>query len=236
MKHQYFGDINDYRKYGILRALEAGSGLPLAMCWMLTPNDDSTAGGKTGYLFEPERWRGYDREVYDILRGSLLQNRRTIEVAAHSFLSSAVSHEDYLSRDARERARYFADLLEKVEEPSLVFFDPDNGLEVGSKPIGTVGAERYLYHDELAGVYQAGHSCLVYQHFPRERRDRYTAERAREVGTRLGAPWVATLATPHVLFILAPRRAHAEALTDGLRRVRERWSDQVAIWMHRPRG
>ena len=30
MKDQYFGDINDYRKYGLLRALQAGSGLGLA--------------------------------------------------------------------------------------------------------------------------------------------------------------------------------------------------------------
>ena len=33
MKDQYFGDINDYRKYGLLRPIIASSG------WMLTPDD-----------------------------------------------------------------------------------------------------------------------------------------------------------------------------------------------------
>lgn len=29
MKHRYFGDINDYRKYGLLRALSQATGLSL---------------------------------------------------------------------------------------------------------------------------------------------------------------------------------------------------------------
>jgi len=36
MKNQYFGDINDYRKYGLLRCF-AEAGLNIGVCWMLTP-------------------------------------------------------------------------------------------------------------------------------------------------------------------------------------------------------
>ncbi len=36
MKHQYVGDINDYRKYALLRALSAGGANRIGVCWMLT--------------------------------------------------------------------------------------------------------------------------------------------------------------------------------------------------------
>ena len=35
MKNQYFGDINDYVKYGLLRVFSATH--RVAVCWMLTP-------------------------------------------------------------------------------------------------------------------------------------------------------------------------------------------------------
>ena len=49
MKNQYFGDLADYRKYGLLRTL-AGAGLSAGVCWMLTPDDDSGHGNNAGYL------------------------------------------------------------------------------------------------------------------------------------------------------------------------------------------
>ena len=44
MKDQYFGDINDYRNFGLLRAILRASQLRLLIAWMLTPNDGSTDG------------------------------------------------------------------------------------------------------------------------------------------------------------------------------------------------
>jgi hypothetical protein len=43
MKDQYFADINDYRKYGLLRIL--GEGLRVGVCWMLTKPDGSGDDG-----------------------------------------------------------------------------------------------------------------------------------------------------------------------------------------------
>lgn len=36
MKHQYVGDINDYRKYTLLRLLSSGGTNRIGVCWMLT--------------------------------------------------------------------------------------------------------------------------------------------------------------------------------------------------------
>ena len=48
MKDQYVGDVNDYVKYGFLRALSAARAGPLVVCWMLTPSDEGPDGGKVG--------------------------------------------------------------------------------------------------------------------------------------------------------------------------------------------
>ena len=39
MKDQYLGDINDYRKYGLLRSIIAASGLRVMVACMLTHDD-----------------------------------------------------------------------------------------------------------------------------------------------------------------------------------------------------
>jgi hypothetical protein len=44
MKDQYFGDINDFRKYGLLRLLCVSDRLRLGVCWMLTDTDSRTDG------------------------------------------------------------------------------------------------------------------------------------------------------------------------------------------------
>ena len=70
MKNQYFGDVNDYRKYGLLRLLAGGGTLRIGVCWMLTPNDSGPDGKKTEYLDDRNRdeWQCYDHELYEFLR------------------------------------------------------------------------------------------------------------------------------------------------------------------------
>lgn len=66
MKEQYVGDVNDYRKYALLR-LRGRSGLRLGVCWMLTPNDERSNGNKLGYLDQPSYER-HDPELFALLR------------------------------------------------------------------------------------------------------------------------------------------------------------------------
>ena len=51
MKVQYFGDVNDYRKYILLRRIS--SELKIGVCWMLTPDDGRPDGANRGYLTDP---------------------------------------------------------------------------------------------------------------------------------------------------------------------------------------
>jgi hypothetical protein len=60
VKNQYFGDVNDYRKYGLLRTLSGNGQYRIGVCWMLTADDGRTDGRFTGYLAVQQRWRQYD--------------------------------------------------------------------------------------------------------------------------------------------------------------------------------
>ena len=44
MKNQYVGDVNDYRKYGLIRALIGDQDIKVGVCWMLTAPDGRTDG------------------------------------------------------------------------------------------------------------------------------------------------------------------------------------------------
>ncbi|MBN9076322.1 MAG: hypothetical protein BGN87_05235 [Rhizobiales bacterium 65-79] len=80
MKHQYVGDINDYRKYALLRALSSGGANRVGVCWMLTPDDGGADGGKLAYLGQPERHRRFDPELFDILtRAAAEPDRRRLQ-------------------------------------------------------------------------------------------------------------------------------------------------------------
>jgi hypothetical protein len=59
----------------------------------------------------------------------------------------------------------FAEFTSMSKDCDLIFFDPDNGLEVKSKPKDRKNSCKYS--DELARAYANNKSVLVYQHFRR---------------------------------------------------------------------
>lgn len=78
MKNQYFGDVGDFGKYGLLSALS--SGMKLGVNWYLTNNDTKTDGKFIEYLDKPE-FVNSDAELAEFLRGCIrLGKRNVIEI------------------------------------------------------------------------------------------------------------------------------------------------------------
>lgn len=75
MKDQYFGDINDYILYGLLRCF-GEAGLSIGVCWMMTPSDGRADGRKIQYLTNSKRWRSYDPNLFDTLTAAVRNSRR----------------------------------------------------------------------------------------------------------------------------------------------------------------
>lgn len=205
MKHQYVGDINDYRKYALLRALSASGTNRIGVCWMLTPSDGSSDGGKLAYLQCPERYRHFDPPLFDILAhvAGEPDRRRLHTIEESGSIPSAIYHNELLSEDIPGRAALMARCTSAFHAADLVFFDPDNGLEV-SIPKGRKNSSKYLYLDEAAGFYATGKSLLIYQHFPRVERKAFIASCTHRLSSVApdAAIWIWAFTTAHVVFFL----------------------------------
>ena len=138
MKNQYFGDVNDYRKFGLLRALQKPGNLSPAVGWMLTPDDGSSDGELRHYLREPSKWRRYDEPLFDRLSAAL-SDGATPSVAMierSSILPRARFFSEVVPDERSARALWGERLVEFAAGADLVFLDPDNGFEIPSNPIG----------------------------------------------------------------------------------------------------
>ena len=103
---------------------------------------------------------------------------------------------------------YFARAETQFAEADLVFFDPDNGLEVPSVPRGRKNSSKYVYYDEVEAFFRIGKSVLIYQHFPFERRGPFISRVSATLAKRSGADIIRVFRTPHVAFFMAAQRRH----------------------------
>lgn len=233
MKNQYFGDINDFRKYGLLRTLTQETGLRCLVAWMLTPDDGRSDGSFTNYLDAPETWRGYDPELFDTLRRFLRGNgsRDLTLLESSGLLPNTSFFADVVPDQRSKRERWFEQLLTACSDSDLVFFDPDNGIEVKSVPFGRAKSSKYVYWSELREAFSRGVSLIVYQHFPRTRREKFIADQAGRFAQVVGIERVLTFQTGRVLFLLAPQPFHEHKLCLAAEAVARKWKDQFQFTM-----
>src|SRR5437763_1252586 len=118
MKEQYVGDVNDYRKYALLRHLGAGRQLRIGVCWMLTPPD---AGNLRHYLEQPAKWRAYDPDLYDRLGAVVGQADpgRLLGIEQSGIIGGACFFNEPLT-DKADRYGYFQRALAQLEQTDLI--------------------------------------------------------------------------------------------------------------------
>jgi hypothetical protein len=172
MKVQYFGDVNDYRKFALLRLLAKEGGFKLGVCWMMTENDKRRDGNNRAYLGQPEKWRAFDPVLFDALRTVTLPPDLPDlqKVEKSGVIPWAIFFENMTPDALPERKDFHQECLSKLAHADFVFFDPDNGFEVSSCKIGRKGSNKFVAYDEVADHYASGQSVFIYQHFTRVKR------------------------------------------------------------------
>lgn len=230
MKNQYFGDINDYRKYGLLRCVIDASNLRMCVGWMLTKDDGSTDGKFTAYLDLPTKWSRHDPSLFQSLQNLSEKGRRVSLIESTSLIPHAVYYTDHVPDAAGERDAWFKSLSARAKKSDMVFLDPDNGLAVKSTPYGSKKSSKFLYWHEVEALWAAGKSLLIYQHFIREKRSDYIQRMM--VALRQASPGslVEAFSTPHVVFLMALQPRHQSFHGSIVHTVQERWAGQIHHW------
>lgn len=229
MKNQYFGDINDYRKYGLLRAILQASGVRMLLAWMLTPDDGSTDGQFVSYLQNPNKWARFDPFLYNKLR-LLLEDepQRGVSLIEKTDLLPGMSYfYDTVPESAPARKAWFQSLLEAAHDNEFVYLDPDNGVEVKSCPYGARQSMKYLYWREVEELWRHGKSVLIYQHFIREKRDQFVQRMLKLLKESTPSSFVEAFTTANVVYLMALQPDHLQyhkAILDTLNR---KWQGEI---------
>ena len=178
MKDQYFADKRDYFKWDFLEDLLCGCPQlqTLTNITMLTRNDPTHEGNQTKYS------QGNRREkLYVFLQRCLKDNQRKVHQIRKYFRHSRFQHypyrddsHSYYKYDSRKE--YFCSIEAEKLSRSLVFFDPDVGLQVGTiaymKGADGKGLDKYLFNESLSVVSQRcsnDSAIVVYQHLQRNK-------------------------------------------------------------------
>lgn len=231
MKNQYLGDINDYRKYGLLRALQSGSNCRLLVAWMLTPDDSGRDGGLRSYLRRPEEWRRFDPKLFDGLADALEASSapQVSLIEGSGLLPGSTFYSAVVPDTRRERDLWWQGLMESTSGVDLVFVDPDNGIGIPSKPAGRKGSSKYITWSEIQQLWETGCSVLIYQHFRRESREAFAALMVTELQQRTRARFVHAFRTAHVLFLLVSQVEHEDGFQNAVPRIASRWEGQIEV-------
>lgn len=183
MQDRFVGDIGDFGKYGLLRAISgiAPSAEPrrsLGVVWYVP--DDTTIkstsdghGQSVGYLFDPRmrsKLRKCDSEMYDHLKEIVYENRCLDEIRARRILGSETDREVafcdiQLPRGPQaRREQWKSDAVEKVRGKDIIFCDPDVGLVPRSRK---GHSPKHVLYNEIESFLETARSftVVVYQYF-----------------------------------------------------------------------
>lgn len=170
MQNRYVGDIGDFEKMAILRALCGNKRLGVA--WWLYPDEDHNADGRhIGYLQQRERWRLYDADLFDRLCMIVdAGGRRVSELEAANLLPNAIYWNAEvpttgLTVERRmSRQSWFEAGRAMLTSCDVVFADPDNGLETKNFDPGARKAGKSISIAELKALDAPGRALIVYHH------------------------------------------------------------------------
>ena len=177
MQDRYVGDVGDFVKYGLLRAIRGSHRLGVA--WYLHPNAGPAGDGShTAYLRNRDEWRNLDPPLFDTLtKLTNVRSRRSVTAIQESgILGDAVFAAERLditriSVRNREgwRHRWFKRVQGQLARCKIVFADPDNGLIPNDRfrPTRQVSAKRISFAEAMALA--EGRTAIIYHHNSRHR-------------------------------------------------------------------
>ena len=226
MNRTFFGDTRDLFKYDLVRHVMKA--LPIFSSFAFIPmlsDDAEPDGGKKSAAKDLQkavragRAGSQNKELMD-------QMERLQEIDDDLEYFQAVK--DYFRTEKilvdvlhdhpfthKKRDDYFGAVLSHFPKKSLIFLDPDVGLEE-SKP-----SKKHLLYDEvrsIAGTMDEQSVLMIYQHFPREKREGYVRRRCSALYKATGCCPISITDNEVVFFFMVKNAKLHESLEDVLSR------------------
>lgn len=233
MQDRYAGDVGDFVKLGLLRALSPGRQLGVA--WYRYPDESHNGDGRhITYLDQPQRYEHFDPVLFSHLR-NITRDARSIN-SLLPVLEDAISSDESVDssmvapRERRNwRTAWFQRVMERLSTCDLVFADPDNGIIDDAN--WRRGRAKFGKQMPLAEVQElAKGRCAVIYHHNTRRRGGHDAEVDHWLG-EVGTPGLAVRATaysPRTFFVLNPN----EEIEARIYEFCEQWAD-LKVHLHR---
>lgn len=166
---KYFGDSRDYFKYDLITFVLKNNNLTnYVFIPMLTNHRIDNEGNKT-----PKHILGKSQELLSYINNCDTKNlnhwQRWLSRHIKFYHTIEPVHEIFFDDEKRES--YWSEFLPLAKlESSLIFIDPDTGLETGTPGyLKKSGREKYILNYEIYKLYDAldpSSIMLIYQHLP----------------------------------------------------------------------
>lgn len=180
MQDRYVGDIGDFGKYLLLKSLCKNNNIKLGVNWCYVNHEYSTKekekndGKYTGYLYQKNNKHKVYKETDEILINQLRnivesEYRTIISIEKNNILPKGTMFFNKETPVGTKRFSWHAESLEKLNNCDLIFYDPDNGLEISTCGKLHPDAVKYVYYDEIRDTYAKGKSIIIYQHTNRSK-------------------------------------------------------------------
>jgi len=131
MRDQYAGDISDFLKFALLRAM-ASSNRVLGIGWYYLPGGDGRPDGRHVEWRDDPAWRDFDSDLHAGL-SSLSERSVAALERASIWPRRTIFHRDPVPADLMRR-EWAQRKRAALSSADLVFLDPDNGVgEVSQK-------------------------------------------------------------------------------------------------------
>ncbi len=240
MQNRYVGDVGDFVKLSLLRALLPG--YQLGIVWYLVPDELHNRDGRHISYLRDEEFGRLNPRLFASL-GQIVENgqRSVFALERECAFENCIYVSDSLPlpRAHRERqsarAAWVKKSSESVSNCNLIFLDPDNGLEPERFKVGRKKAIKSVSFADLSSFNKQGRTIIVYHHHTRRNGGHlaelgYNADRLRNTGFERVDAIRASRYSARAFFILNA----TEEIRERARAFANAWKAQGVKWHENP--
>ncbi len=237
MQNRFVGDIGDFGKYGLLRALtgiypEEEPRLSLGVVWYV-PDEETiqrtpqSYGNNIGYLNKQDQFRSLDPKLYDCLAEIVRSGRRSLKSVEQSgILGNTAFHEASTTKGGESRKKWMDYAIKHTTGKKIIFLDPDTGIAPRSMPMGRKDSPKYTYPNEIHEFLNHQQTVVIYQHCARDQKGRVNQMNQWKSITKKIYRIPRILATSQRAFIIFPTPDYAPIIDKRLHDLERRWGSR----------